>query len=144
ASRHLGFGAAWERHRFDDNWLPRVLADADACARLADPTLYTGVTNVCAGGPYGTSLPDSVALARTNVAEGTRDLAHVHGHLALGNWKLTLRNTYLLASAVRDPRLGFTAWNRMVPQNVLKGQLLWRRRVLDGRLGLQTRWDWEW
>jgi hypothetical protein len=27
---------------------------------------------------------------------------------------------------------------------VTKGQLLWKRRVLDGKLGLRTQWDWEW
>src|SRR5690606_10874010 len=89
-------------------------------------------------------LPDSLALARMNTREEVRDLAHLSLRLALGNWTLSLRNTYLLANEVRDPRFGFTEENWTLPQNVFKGRLVWRRVVLDGKLGLQTRWDWEW
>jgi hypothetical protein len=148
-SRHLGIGAEWERHRFENTWLRRVLPDQDACILLGDSLGYPGESAFCSGpvvppASNNSSLPDSLALARVNYAEETRDLVHLSGYLALGNWKLTLRNTYRLANAIRDPRLGFTAVNWEIPQNVLKGQLLWKRRVLDGKLGLQTRWDWEW
>lgn len=144
-SRHAGFGAEWERHRFENNWLPRVLPEPFVCARLSDTAAYAGVANTCAGGPYGTSIPDSVALARVNYAEETRDLLHLSAYLAAGNWRLSVRSTYLLDNLVRDPaRLGFEGANHELPEAVVKGRLQWRRRVLDGRLGLQTRWDWEW
>jgi hypothetical protein len=139
-SRHLGLGAEWERNVFRNNWLPRILPQPGVCALLDDSLAYPGESAACAG----EALPDSLALALVNYREETRDLLHLSLFLALGNWKLSLRNTYLLANAIRDDRLGFDAQNWRLPQNVFKGQLLWRRRVLDGRLGLQTRWDWEW
>jgi hypothetical protein len=140
-SRHIGFGADWEHNLFTDNWLPRILPQPDACALLNVGGYYPGESAVCAG---GASLPDSLALALVNYDEETRNLLHLSGFVALGNWRVNLRNTYLLSNTVRDPRLGFTGVNWQIPENVFKGQLLWRRRVLDGKLGLLTRWDWEW
>lgn len=144
-SRMVAVGAELERHRFADNWLPRILPQPDVCFLVADSLSYP-VENAI-GNPSCVgleSLPDSLALGRVNYREETRDLAHLSLRLALGNWKLSLRNTYLLANAIRDPRIGFDADNWTLPQNVFRGQLLWRRKVLDGKLGLQTRWDWEW
>lgn len=140
-SKYLGFGAELERHRFDDNWLPRVLPQPGACDALADPDRYPSETASCAANG---DMPDSLALALVNYDEETRDLLHLSVRLALGNWRLSLRNTSLLANAVRDPRPGFTGLNWRVPESVFGGRLLWRRRVLDDRLGLQTQWDWEW
>lgn len=144
-SRHLAFGAEAERHRFEDAWLPRALPEPDVCALVTDSLAYPAENAL--GSPVCTgiaNLPDSLALGRVNYREETRDLAHLWVRLSLGNWKLSLRNTYLLANAVRDPRLGFTAENWTLPKDILKGQLLWRRMLLDGKLGVQTRWDWEW
>lgn len=142
-TRHFGIGAAWESHRFDDTWLPRVLPHPDACFLLLDTLSYQGPGDgdaLC----LGASLPDSFALARVNYDRETRELLHLTTYLAAGNWRLTLRNTTLLRNRVTDRRLGFDAENMEIPLNVLKGQLLWKRVVLDGKLGLQTRWDWEW
>ncbi|HEX2613741.1 MAG TPA: hypothetical protein VHO02_09115, partial [Fibrobacteria bacterium] len=144
-SRFLSFGAEAERHRFEDTWLPRALPEPGVCALIGDSLAYP--TENASGNPACSgldNLPDSLALGRVNYHEETRDLAHLWLRLSLGNWKLSLRNTYLLANAVRDPRLGFVADNWTLPRDILKGQLLWRRVILDGKLGLQTRWDWEW
>jgi hypothetical protein len=140
-SRHLGFGAGWDRNLFHGNWLTRVLPSADPCS--VDSTSYAGLSpeQVC---PDFVSTPDSLALARVNYDREQRDLAHVSMYLALGNWKLSLLHTRLLDNSVRDARLGFEARNREIPADVTKGQLLWKRRVLDGKLGLRTQWDWEW
>lgn len=140
-SRHLGFGAGWDRNLLHDNWLPRVLPSANPCA--VDSTSYAGLTpeQVC---PDFVSTPDSLALARVNRDRETRDLAHLSMYLALGNWKLSLLHTRLLENSVRDARLGFTGRNYAIPRDVNKGQLLWKRRVLDDKLGLRTQWDWEW
>ncbi len=144
-SRRLAVGGELERHLFTDNWLPRALPHPDVCFLIADSLAYpleNAIGNPsCVGAE---SLPDSLALGRANYREETRDLAHLSLRLSLGNWRLSLRNTYLLANSIRDPRLGFAAENWTLPQNVFKGQLLWRRIVLDGKLGLQTRWDWDW
>jgi len=142
-TRHIGVGAAWERHRFDNTWLPRILPDPDACLIILDSAKYTGSGDFDAG-CVGESLADSFALAHANYAAETRELLHLTAYLAAGNWRLTLRNTRLLKNTVEDPRLGFEAENLRIPLNVLKGQVLWKRVVLDGKLGLQTRWDWEW
>jgi hypothetical protein len=142
-TRHIGLGAAYENHRFENTWLPRILPDPNACLLVLDSLNYAGPGDNNAG-CLGSSLPDSFALAHMNYAEETRELLYLTGYLAAGHWKLTVRNTYLLKNNVRDPRLGFDAQNLGIPLNVFKGQLLWKRVVLDGKLGLQTRWDWEW
>ncbi len=142
-TRHLGLGAAWESHRFDNTWLPRVLPHPNTCLLVSDTLNYRGpgdANAACDGG----SLPDSFALAHVNYDRETRDLLHLSAYLAAGNWRLSLRSTSLLNNTVRDERLGFEAENFAIPVHVIKGQLLWKRVVLDGRLGLQTRWDWEW
>lgn len=141
SSHHVGFGATWERHVFRDTWLPRILPEPGVCFILPDPQAYPGETANCTG---FANLADSLALAHVNYDRETRELLHLAAHAALGNWRLDLRHTYLLAGAVRDPRLGFTGTNWQVPEYVLAGRLLWKRRVLDGKLGLQTQWDWEW
>lgn len=121
-SRHLGFGAEWNRNRFENTWLPRV---------LPDPSVGT--------------LPDSLALRQVNHPEEMRELLRLSGYAALGNWKLSLAHTHLLENEIRDnDSLSGLRRNWQLPVNVLKGQLLWKRRVLDGKLGLQTGWDWEW
>jgi hypothetical protein len=115
------------------------------CVLLADSLSYPGENAAASPSCVGFGhVPDSLALGRVNYREETRDLAHLWLRISAGNWRLSLRNTYLMASAIRDPRLGFEAVNATLPRDVLKGQLLWRRVVLDGKLGLQTRWDWEW
>ena len=141
SSRHLGVGATWEHHTFRDTWLPRILPEPNVCFVLPDPAAYPGETAACSGFE---NLADSLALAHVNYDRETRELLHVTGHAALGNWRLDLRHTALLAGVVRDPRLGFTGVNWQLPEYVFAGRLLWKRRVLKGRLGLQTQWDWEW
>lgn len=142
-SRHLGLGAAWESHRFDNTWLPRVLPHPNTCLLVSDTLSYRGPGDADAA-CNGSSLPDSFALAHVNYDRETRELLHLSAYLAAGHWRLSLRSTSLLHNAVRDERLGFEAENFAIPVHVIKGQLLWKRVVLDGRLGLQTRWDWEW
>jgi hypothetical protein len=121
-SRYLGFGAEWNFNRFENAWLPRAL-----------PVPFQGTT------------PDSLALRQVNYPEETRELLRLSAYAGLGNWKLSLWNHYLLANEIRDADTateGLRNWQ--LPRNVLKGQLLWKRLVLDGKLGLQTQWDWEW
>lgn len=142
-SRHAGLAAAWESHRFGNTWLPRVLPHPNACLLLLDTLNYRGPGDAdmdC----VGAGLSDEFALAHVNYARETRELLHLSAYLAAGNWRLSLRSTSLLDNRVEDPRLGFKAENFALPLQVVKGQLLWKRVVLDGRLGLQTRWDWEW
>ncbi len=142
-TRHIGLGAAWESHRFDNTWLPRVLPHPNACLLLLDTLNYRGPGDAGVG-CIGTGLSDEFALAHVNYARETRELLHLSASLAAGNWRLSLRSTSLLDNRIEDPRLGFEAENFAIPLQVIKGQLLWKRVVLDGRLGLQTRWDWEW
>ena len=35
-----------------------------------------------------------------------------------------------------------TNWE--IPGRAYQGQLVWKRRLLRGKLGVETRWDWEW
>ncbi len=136
----LGFGASWEQHDYGDNWLPRVLPDPNVCSASSE---YSGEAETLC--PDGSRVPDSLALALVNYHREIRDLLHLSFLLRLGNWQLSLLNTYLLRNAVSDTtRLAFAQVNRQIPQQIYKGQLLWRRRLLDGKLGLQTQWDWEW
>ena len=121
-SRHLGVGAEVNRTEFENTWLPRTLVD-----------------------PAGGSTPDSLALMLTNYPGETRTLLQLSAFAGLGNWKLSLWHTLLIENEIRDTdTLTGSLRNWELPQNVLKGQLLWKRRILDDKLGLQTQWDWEW
>ena len=140
-SRWIGLGTSWERHRYANNWLPRILPETEVCSRVDSAQYPRELQPVC---PDNEHIPDSLALALVNYHEEIRDLLHLSLLLHLGNWRLSLLNTYLIGNTVKDPRLGFTELNRQLPERIFKGQLLWRRKVLDGKLGLQTQWDWEW
>jgi hypothetical protein len=121
-SRHLGFGAAWDEHRFENTWLPRVLPKA-----------------------FASDNPDSIALQQTAYPEESRTLLHLSAYGTAGNWRLSLWNTSLMRNIVRDHDSATgDRLNRTIPKQVVKGQLLWKRRILDDKLGLQTQWDWEW
>jgi hypothetical protein len=120
-SRYLGFGAGWDRNEFRNTWLPRTL-----------PVPEQG------------SLPDSLSLARMNYEKETRELLQLSMFARLGNWKLSLWQTHLLMNEVTDPRLTAKTFNWQLPEDVLKGQLLWKRRLLDDKMALRTQWDWEW
>jgi hypothetical protein len=121
-SRWLGLGAAWNRHHFGDNWLPRTLPDARDSA----------------------SIPDSLALPLDNYDEEIRDLLRLSLRLSLGRWNLALHHNYLVHGEISDSRGVPTDQNRTLPKRVYQGQLRWRRVVLGGKLGLQSQWDWDW
>lgn len=138
----IGFGASWEEHRYGNSWLPRVLPEAGICNRVDSVRYRSEAEPLC---PDNVHVPDSIALALVNYHQEIRDLLHLSLLLRAGNWKLSLLNTFLLKNAVQDDaRLGFSELNRQLPNQLFKGQLFWRRKILDGKLGLQTQWDWEW
>ncbi len=137
----LGVGASWDRNRYGDNWLPRVLPRADFCAHSDASDYPLESQPLC---PDGNNVPDSLALQRVNYAEETRDVVHLSLYFLLGRWKLSLDNTYLLNDALRDPHLGVAQRDLEFPDRIFKGQLFWHRKLIDDRMDLQTEWDWEW
>ena len=143
-SHWVGFGASWERHQYGNNWLPRVLPEANICDHV-DSTRYPQEKEPLCADANNTLVPDSIALALVNYHQEIRDLLHYSLFLRAGNWKLSLLNSFLLKNSVKDGnRLGYEELNRQIPSRIFKGQLFWRRKILDGKLGLQTQWDWEW
>jgi hypothetical protein len=151
--------AGWSRSRFSleagfdrfdgrDVWLPRVLPGADACAALAD-SAYQGLAGVACADTSGAEsarprLPDSLALGLRNYAGQIIDAWHLGLGLGLGNWKLDLRERFVMARDVDDPDLQGTFVDRSVPGRVFQGRLGWKRGLLDDRLKLDLAWNWEW
>ncbi len=141
----FGLGASWERHAYGDNWLPRILPENNICLHTDSTRFPTEREPLCPDtGPRTGRMPDSLALALVNYHEELRDLVHLSMLLRLGHWELSLLHTYLIGNSVKDPRLGFTEKNTLLPNRIYKGRLLWRRTLLDRKLGVQTQWDWEW
>lgn len=124
--------------RGEDVWLPWVLPSGDACASgVASAYSYPAA---CDAG----HLPDSLALRLRNWGSEERDMWHMALGLDLGNWRLDLRNRFLFNSKVEDPLLDGSLANRMVPDRVFKGDLGWKRSLLDGKLKVAVGWGWEW
>jgi hypothetical protein len=132
----LGAGAAY--HTSSEAWLPGVLPSPDACAALADSAYAYGVP--CAG----ILLPDSLALGLRNWDALRRFSWHMLLGFDLGNWSLDLRNRFLLLSEAEDAAVDMAFEDRTVPARIFKGDLGWKRDLLDGRLQVAVGWGWEW
>lgn len=143
---HFSLDGGVDLFRSEDAWLPRVLPNAHACSDLAD-SLYTGLeSNRCISGSDSTPavIPDSLALALRNYGEDRLDAWHLGLGLELGNWRLQLRNRFLISQSVTDAALGRSRRDLSVPARVFKGRLGWKRDLVDGKLHLDFNWDWEW
>jgi hypothetical protein len=144
-SRHVEIGIAWDRHTFAESWLPQFLPEPDFCFGADSVRYPKNRGTFCVDGVGGVHIADSV-LALQNYDEEVRDLYHLFLALSLGNWRLSLHNTYLnpSTSTIKDDRFLEIGTNWQIPGRVYQGQLYWRRNLLRGKLGVETRWDWEW
>jgi hypothetical protein len=132
----LGAGGAFDRSA--GAWLPGVLPSPEACGDLAD-SLYA-YAGPCAGG----KVPDSLALGLRNWDTLRRLSWHMLLGFDLGNWSLDLRNRFLLLSEAEDDAVEGVLADRTVPARVFKGDLGWKRDLLDGKLQVAVGWGWEW
>ena len=105
-----------------DSWLPRALPGR---------------------GDSG-SVADSLALALRNYRSEERDSWHLGLGLNLGRWTLGLENRFLLKSRVEDGDLASSVANLQLPERIFKGNLGWRRSLVENRLKVALGWDWEW
>ena len=139
---HLEVGIGWDRHTLAGSWLPWLLPEPDYCFG-ADTVRYPGLK-----GPFcvdSIRIADSV-LSLRNYDEEIRDLYHLLLSVFAGNWTLSIHNTYLnpRSSTVKDSRMLEVGTNWEIPGRAYQGQLVWKRQLLRGKLGVETRWDWEW
>jgi hypothetical protein len=125
-------------------WLPYVLPQPGACADLGKSLYRYAGGPVCDTAGSAPRLSDSLALRLRNYARENLDSWHLGIGLALGHWALRIENHFMFAAQVEDPDLFEPQDDRAVPERVFKGQLRWRRALVDGKMRLDLRWDWEW
>lgn len=132
----LGAGAAYQST--SDAWLPGVLPAPDACAALADSAYAYAAP--CAG----ILVPDSLALGLRNWDTLRRFSWHMLLGFDLGHWSLDLRNRFHVLSEAEDAAVDGAFNDGTVPARIFKGDLGWKRDLLDGRLQVAVGWGWEW
>jgi hypothetical protein len=143
---HVTLEAGVNLLRGENVWLPYVLPQPSACDDLGDSIYQYTQGPKCRDPGSGAPLllNDSLALRLRNYRRENRDSWHIALGTHLGNWSLRLENHFLIAAQVEDPALFETRDDREAPERVFKGQLRWRRDLVDGRMHLDFHWDWEW
>ncbi len=138
----FSLGSGISLHRIRDSWLPRLLPDSNPCG-FVRAGVYSGLdTQTCAD--FDDNVADSLALGLRNYAQEDRDSWYWKAGIQLGNWNAALHHTLLFHSAIGDDNLSRNLENRTLPRHVYQGRLGWNRSLVENRLHVAVRWDWEW
>ncbi|MGL1903544.1 MAG: hypothetical protein OCC49_15510 [Fibrobacterales bacterium] len=115
---------------YDDSGVVVLNSDSSAQVVTAYDSLFTETAH------------DSLVFSQKNYKYAETVIAHIGAGFALGNWTFYLERQWQLSNSLSGANLKTTI-NNLYRRNY-KGSIIWSDVLVNDKLGIQIKWEWEW
>ncbi|MGL1937274.1 MAG: hypothetical protein OCD01_19765 [Fibrobacterales bacterium] len=130
--------------KYDDNNIPIEIPDYDVIGDSIklNPNDSTQKMVTAYDSIVKETAHDSIVFTPKNYEYAETVIAHIGAGFSLGNWAFYLERQWQLSNSLSGASLKSTIDN--LYRRNYKGSIIWSDVLVNDKLGIQVKWEWEW